>query len=41
MSNFFKGISPSLKAKICDHIFSAMVNKNEVILHYFTLVDEK
>lgn len=41
MSDFLQGISPSLRAKVCDHVFSVMINKNEVLLHYFSTIGDR
>ena len=41
MYDFLQGISPSLRAKVCDHVFTVMLNKNDVIAQFFITVDEK
>lgn len=34
MIQFLKGISPSLKQEVCNHVFSLMLNLNDVMTQY-------
>src|SRR5438067_1688826 len=41
MNDFLKGISPSLRSKVCDHVFSVMLDKNDIIAQFYITVDER
>ena len=41
MIEFLKGISPSLRAQVCDHVFKAMFFKNQILHQLFLSNDKK
>lgn len=40
MSEFLKGISPSLRSSVCYYVFDVMLNKNDIIKTYISCIDQ-
>lgn len=40
MSEFLKGISPSLRSKVCEYVFTVMLSRNDIMVQFMGTNDK-